>query len=572
MKKIRWFNLILLASLCAFLAACGKKNMLATPYGIALDENNTLSWTLDENAKSYSVSIRNVDTGIETLMTSRKASYSLAQLEEGDYDIAIKAVGDGKTHQDSEWSEIIQFHKDYETGCVYTYIKNNTEYEITKVGSASKNVIVGETYRGKPVTKIADAAFKGSGRVEGISIGSNVTYIGDNAFYNCPKLTYVEMPDSVTYLGVSAFQSCRSLLSVNISKGVTELNNYVFAYCRSLTEIEIGDNIVTIGDSAFSDCSALQSVTIPDSVISIGDYAFTGDTSLATVSIGAGTESIGNNAFYRCSALEEITFSANGALKTLGEYAFSECAQIAETTLPEGLTDIGYACFYGAGALDSVSIPDTVNHVGGYAFHATKFFNEAKAGGEQFVYADKWLIHCTEETLKDLEKIGVDTLRADTFGIADYTFAGAPKLTEIKTPQSLKAIGNYAFAECNVLYRINTYDNSVESIGEYSFFNCPVLSQILFGEGLKKIGSYAFYGCSLLDNSALAGSSIIPDSVTSIGTYAFKNTALWKKPTSSGIVYAGNWVVGYNNMRSSTAMLNADTAGIAVAAVGTMFV
>ena len=88
-----------------------------------------------------------------------------------------------------------------------------------------------------------------------------------------------------------------------------------------------------------------------------------------------------------------------------------------------------------------------------------------------------------------------------------------------------------------------------------------MLSQILFGEGLKKIGAYAFYGCSLLDNSALAGSSIIPDSVTSIGTYAFKNTALWKKPTSSGVVYAGNWEVGYKHMRPRNEVLNADTAG-----------
>ena len=111
MKKIGLIFIVLLLTVLSFLfTACGKQT-LAAPTGIMMDENNTLSWTLDENAKNYSVNVKNVTTGEEKQYTSRKASYSLSKLEEGDYDIAIKAVGDGKNYSDSEWSVILNFHK-----------------------------------------------------------------------------------------------------------------------------------------------------------------------------------------------------------------------------------------------------------------------------------------------------------------------------------------------------------------------------------------------------------------------------------------------------------------------------
>ena len=562
MKKIGLtFVILLLAVLSFSFTACGKQT-LTTPVNIVMDENNVLSWILDENAKNYSVNVKNVSTGEEKQYTSRKASYDLSKLQEGDYDISIKAVGDGKNYTDSEWSVVLNFHKDYETGCIYTLVKNNTEYEITKVGSASETVYIESEYRGKPVTSIADAAFKGSGRVKAIEIGDNVTYIGDNAFYNCPKITSVVMSDAVTYLGISAFQSCRSLSSVYLSKGLTELSDYVFAYCRSLETVEIPENVTVIGNSAFSDCSSLKSVVIPDNVKSVGEYAFTANTALTSVEIGDSVKEIGKNAFCKCSALTEIVFSDEGALSVLGEYAFSDCSEITALTLPEGLSDIGYACFYNDIKLESVTIPESVMHVGRYAFFMTKFFTDAYTSGEKFIYADNWLVYCKEETLKEITVLDLDSFKEGTVGIADYTFEKTEKLAEIYTPATLKVIGKYAFSQGKEIWKIETYDNSVEIVDEYAFFFCKCLTQIMFREGLKQIGDYAFYGCSLLDNKTV-GSSIIPDSVTSIGMYAFKNTALWNKPNYYGIVYAGNWVVGYNGMWSSSVSFEKNTVGVA---------
>ena len=557
--------IILCLALCFAVSACGRQN-LTTPANIVMNEENLLSWSPNENARTYSVRVVNAESGEEKIYTTKKASYSLSKLEEGDYDISVKAIGDGKSHKDSDWSEVINFHKDYETGCVYTLVKNNTEYEITRVGSASGTVEISGEYRKKPVTGIASAAFKGSGRIEAVNIADSVTYIGASAFYNCVKLVSVNMPDTVAYIGESAFQNCRALTSVHISSKITKLENSVFSYCRSLESVKIPDSVTEIGSSAFSDCTALKSVEIPDSVKTLGEYSFSGDKSLVSVKIGKSVESIGKLAFYDNALLNEIVFSDGGNLKKLEESAFQQCASLNKIVLPKGLEDIGAYCFFRSENLSDISIPATVNHVGGYAFHNTKSFNDAVTAGESFIYADKWLVYCKEDTRNTVTDLETASFRAGTAGIADSVFAEAKELQTVKTPSSLRHIGEYAFAQCEKLWKIQTLagsSGSVESIGKYAFFFCKNLTQPLFADGLKKIGDYAFYGCEKLDNPANTDYKLIPDSVTSIGMYAFNQTKLWKKSTANGVVYAGKWVVGYNGIKSSNIALEKGTVGIA---------
>ena len=57
--------------------------------------------------------------------------------------------------------------------------------------------------------------------------------------------------------------------------------------------------------------------------------------------------------------------------------------------------------------------------------------------------------------------------------------------------------------------------NSVTSIGNYAFYNCSSLTSVTIGNGVTSIGDEAFRGCRSLT------SIDIPNSVTSIGNYAF---------------------------------------------------
>ena len=98
--------------------------------------------------------------------------------------------------------------------------------------------------------------------------------------------------------------------------------------------------------------------------------------------------------------------------------------------------------------------------------------------------------------------------------------------TDIELPstidgKSVTSIGDRAFNAydidaCSNLTSIIIPD-SVTSIGDYAFFRCISLANITIPNGLTSIGEDAFCECtSLVDVT-------IPDSVTSIGQYAFSN-------------------------------------------------
>ena len=131
--------------------------------------------------------------------------------------------------------------------------------------------------------------------------------------------------------------------------------------------------------------------------------------------------------------------------------------------------------------------------------------------------------------------------------IGKSAFRDCSGLTSVTIPSSVTIIGNYAFNSCSGLTSIVvdkgnvTYDsrnncnaiietatntlitgckntiipNSVTSIGEYAFRGCDGLTSVTIGNSVMSIGRSAFYGCSNLT------SVTIPNSVTSIGHSAF---------------------------------------------------
>ena len=130
--------------------------------------------------------------------------------------------------------------------------------------------------------------------------------------------------------------------------------------------------------------------------------------------------------------------------------------------------------------------------------------------------------------------------------IGDWAFSGCYGLTEITIPDSVTNIGYMVFEGCSNITDIIVeegnlkYDsrencnaiietdsntlvfgcnntiipNSVTSIGDYAFAECGFLRDITIPNGVTHIGDYAF------DWSGLK-SITIPNSVTSIGNYTF---------------------------------------------------
>lgn len=117
--------------------------------------------------------------------------------------------------------------------------------------------------------------------------------------------------------------------------------------------------------------------------------------------------------------------------------------------------------------------------------------------------------------------------------ISGKSFYHNINLTNIILPETLTEIsdggGDYLDCRFNetgyLLYGAFAYSkianiiipDSVTSIGSYSFYNCDRLKSISIGKNVTNIGDHAFKGCINMQDL------IIPDSVISIGDYCFKN-------------------------------------------------
>ena len=134
--------------------------------------------------------------------------------------------------------------------------------------------------------------------------------------------------------------------------------------------------------------------------------------------------------------------------------------------------------------------------------------------------------------------------------IGGSAFKGCSSLTSITIPDSVTSIRESAFRGCSSLTSV-TIGNGVTSIGIFAFFGCGSLTSITIPDSVTSIRESAFRGCSSLtsivvdnDNQYFTSidgnlynkdkteliqyaigktdtSFIIPDSVTSIGDYAF---------------------------------------------------
>ncbi len=573
MKKLKIFAVIVFM-ICTITALFGftscESYALATPVNVSVDLDNVLTWDEVDQARRYEVEIKNENGEIISSKRQNKAAVSLKDLEIGNYIIRVRALG-SEEEELSDWSEEIEFYRAYETGCVYTLI-NNMEYQITKGNNTVGRIVIEDFYRGKPVTSIADNAFKGNQRITEVVLGNNIKTIGNNAFYKCESLKSIVIPESVTSIGERAFQRCILLEEVVIPNGVTSINDSTFTLCKALKKVTIGANVQYIAQAAFSDCSSLVEVTIPDSVKSIAEDAFSGCTGMEALKIGKGVQTIGNTAFQMCKSLKTLTFAQDSELLYIGQRAFSENESLESIVLPSKLVQLDAESFAQCTKLQSIDLPDSLMRLGAQAFNGTEAFNKGRDESTQLVYVDKWLISADSSLMKTIKAISASEMenytaqetlliRGDTVGIAGNTFVSFQELERVNLPESVRAIGTFAFGACPKLFRVDLKET--ELIDSYSFYGSPLLKNFYPGNSLVEIGDYAFYGCTGLTNFQMPAK----DTVRVIGTYAFKKTGIWmaaaENPEGDGLVYVGKWLVGAADEGIVNASLKSGTIGVA---------
>ena len=128
--------------------------------------------------------------------------------------------------------------------------------------------------------------------------------------------------------------------------------------------------------------------------------------------------------------------------------------------------------------------------------------------------------------VKEFEIInGVGIIPEVTIVIEEGAFESSKSLKKIIIPEGVTSVGKRAFYDCACLETI-FISKSVAEIGEYAFSYCSGLTEIKVAEDNPVYNSHE--GCNAIietaTNKLIAGckSTIIPDSVTNIGDYAFR--------------------------------------------------
>ncbi len=516
------------------LTACGTPR-LSEPIGLYVDiETQTLHWQKVKGASAYSVEVNG------NTISTKQNQFSLVTLPEGEYTIKLKAVSGNDEYQDSKIVEYV-FVRERETGLVYKTTANKGAYELVSIGSASGDIVMESTFRGKPVTSIAKGAFRRCNRMTSLVVGEHVQTIGESAFYACSELQSITLPNGLVSIEKNAFQNCGRLNSITIPDGVTELPEYTFSLCKELQSVKFGAGLKSIGDYAFADCEKLTSIEFNDALTTIGQYAFSGCSALPSVKLGAGVTEIGPYSFYRTTALTSVQFGDQ--VTTIRESAFYESA-LTSVTLPNSVTTIEMLAFAKCPALAEVTFGSGLQSVGYEAFIDSKIYEDAT----DILRIGNWVISCKSE-IKEIPNAST------VVGVADYCFAGQKQLSSVKLDNA-KYIGIGAFSSCEKLWEATFTTGSLIRIGAYAFANCEQLTDVGLSEGLLEIDQRAFNGCMRLEDSKIN----LPKSLVKVGQGVFNGTRAYI--LARGLVYMDHWLVGANGDVVQNPNIKKGTVGI----------
>ncbi len=461
---------------------------------------------------------------------------------------------DGKCGDDVYWA----FHDTIltitGTGDMYNYSQNNAPWQLFKE------------------------------EIKEITIAEGITRIGNFAFYNIKGVTSIVIPESITSVGENALNNCSGLTTVvwNAKNCPTLNSNWI--YRSSITSFTFGEQVEVIPSHVCYNLYKLSSIILPESVTSIGYSAFYGCSGISSLDIPAKVDSIAARAFYNCygldslvvscatkyiaadafhaNSLSTVTLKANSVeeyaqsninkllidasvsatrklliggeaptdiiipntITRINYYAFWDVDGINSIIIPSSVTKIDSCAFY-SDAIRTISIPCTVDSIGGTAFMPSTLENLiiTTTNLEQFLQSDiNLLLNAANANTvpRTLWANGAEVTNVlipnSITEIKERAFYRMANITSVNIPEGVTKLGSYAFAGCNKL-EVVKLPNSLDTIPIRTFDQCSLLATVDLGDSIKRIDDYAFASCFRLVTLRM------PEALKSIGSYVFSS-------------------------------------------------
>ena len=411
---------------------------------------------------------------------------------------------------------------------------------------------------------IPQGAFSDCTALISFAIPNGVTTIQSEAFKGCVALETLVIPDSVTSIPKNMLSGCTAMVSLTLpTLNDRKLSELFGGTVPTAMKTVVLTNETEIVEDAFSNCSSIESIYLNEGLESIGENAFYGCSSLKSLSIPKSVQLMERGVFESCNALEELTlpfvggsrasdcglnylFSYNSYyypnvpsalkkvtitdMKNIPSNAFYDCGNIEQIILSNNAETIGSNAFCYCSKLESMLIPENVTDIGDWAFNGCErlLWIENRSGlnldsMRSWLGLDQVLIICEN----GVEPTFVQNADGYEFLMCDdgwYLVGYYGSETALVLPTSFDYedetileyhLPNYLFQNNEDIVSVRIPD-SVISIGKFAFHNCINLTEVVFSGNsrLTVIKEYAFASNSKLEEIS------IPEGVELIESYS----------------------------------------------------
>ena len=326
------------------------------------------------------------------------------------------------------------------------------------------------------------------------------------------------LSERLSWIGVSGAKG----YVVKIAKGKEETSVNVSSTSYDLSEIK-SDGAFTLSVSAVGDGKEYSDSPFSDSVT-----YYCGNKTLRSLKYEeaeGGYKILGYVDGVDLPLLYIPSYIERKPVVSIAKRAFNASKTLTAVYVPSTVKDVGDSAFFGCDNLDRVSIQGGNLKIGTYAFASCRSLKRVVFNGAAAELGNYAFMNCSKIAIYYTQNVTT---------IGECAFLGSGLSGELDL-RGVKNIKKSAFNGCEITSI--TFGKNLSAIEPSAFFNCDDLNEIKLSD---ENDEYVYVDDCLIrrsDNTLVLGlaSAVIPETVVSIGDYAFayrKNLSEMAIPSS----------------------------------------